>query len=379
MESQMKIKTVPDVRHLPTLVLLEVIKLCSDFTTLHSLLLASRTFASIFNDNARTITEAIMASSVPEQIQAPMRAVVRIRTRTHGCQNVGEVKDTLLDIKNMKPLPDIQETALLRKFVALAHQIHSLTHTCLEYYMEKCQALKPSRLKDPTFRYIPVSRKAWPMRPPGERYQLPILNPPSWIEEQGVLMNLWRFQAFYELQTARAKQQLGWTSIEIDDLEAMSILDFYDFRVHQLDQLLTVKEFIDDLRQMTHNTQYSKLPQVSSENGCFSLVCSPEPHFENLRDDKWDQSRWYIDKRTIGWIFHRMMSIGWRSPLEDSEFTPYRKYGFAIWDRERMVNLGFLPERKSDMVVNDSPLSFIWRSILSKEEDEAIREASMSR
>lgn len=57
-------------------------------------------------------------------------------------------------------------------------------------------------------------------------------------------------------------------------------------------------------------------------------------------------------------------------PLKPVSFEPWRRLGFALWQTERMVELGFLGSKDSTYGLRDSEeLWFIWRSILTPEED----------
>lgn len=47
-------------------------------------------------------------------------------------------------------------------------------------------------------------------------------------------------------------------------------------------------------------------------------------------------------------------------------FEPYRKYGFAIWDDQRLIDLGFL--RRGSIRRDYHFYCFRWRSIVTDEE-----------
>lgn len=49
-------------------------------------------------------------------------------------------------------------------------------------------------------------------------------------------------------------------------------------------------------------------------------------------------------------------------------FQTWRKYGFAVWDDKRMVNLGMRHPRKASVISNSIPYSFRRFSILTEED-----------
>ena len=335
-------------QRLSTELLLKIIKLLPDFTTLRSLVMASERIESIFSGAPHEIVAAVMPSSAPNEneIYTSMIAVIAIRTGTHVCQDASQVKDWVLDMqKNKTPLSAMPVSALLlRKFVGLAHRIHVIAHACLDYYVAKCQALKPAQLADPHFRYPRLS-SSWLVRPDGEETELPDLEPPTWAEEQRVLSELWKVQVFYELQMARRTGQLAWSVNALSDLKAMGVLDFYGVKAYPRERLLTVVEFIDRFRRATQvpatrtHSHCFQMPQDPAGRSVFDGVCSPKPCAQKERESSGRKRE--PPSRNLAWVFQRQMSSHWGSPLQGCDFSPFRHCGFAIWDNDRMIALGF--------------------------------------
>ncbi|KAL2020403.1 hypothetical protein VTK56DRAFT_8446 [Thermocarpiscus australiensis] len=364
------------LEQLPAELLIKVLRLSPDLTALHSLLLASPAITRVFSQAARDITDAVVSASLPLPTQAAVGAVMRIRASAHDCRSAADVS-ILAQEKDPRPLPSAAATpALLRRFVALAHEIHVLAHACLENYIDRCLALRPARLRDPNFRY-PGTGTAWLARPEGEPYEVPAQEPPSWIEEQRVLRDMWLAQVFYETQLARLKGRLGWTEGEMRVLEGLSAVDFYHLSGYRREQMLTVVDFLDrrSCERRARSPPAFRMPQPRAKEGNFHLVCSPEPVFASSKEDKWGQGPAHLDRAPMAWVFQRRLAADWRSPLRCITFEPYRAYGFAIWDHKRLVSLGFFSEDKARALMEPCGLYFTWRSILTDEEIEAARGA----
>ncbi len=73
---------------------------------------------------------------------------MRICVSAHKCRYVDDVYALYYE-QTPPPLPSAAAPALLRRFVALAHQIHYLTYAYLESYLERCTtSLRPILLPD---------------------------------------------------------------------------------------------------------------------------------------------------------------------------------------------------------------------------------------
>ena len=370
------------LEQLPAELLLKVLCFTPDLSSLHSLLLASARVSRAFPQAARHVTDAVISASLPPLTQAAARAVVRIRVSAHECRCVDDVR-ALHHEQTPPPLPSAAAPALLRRFVALAHQIHCLTHACLESYLERCTtSLRPILPPD---RRFPRALNGGPVLPPredGTPYEIPAQEPPSWIEEHRVLRSMWLVQAVYELQRARLDGRLVWTKAEMASLERLSAVDFRGLRCYgcESEQLLTVVDFLGQLSgERTGSTPIAfRMPQPPcAGQGSFHYICALELQF-GFRQDKWDQGRDRLHSNPLGFGFNRSIASGPRSPLQCISFEPYRRYGFAIWDNKRLTSLGFFHGDKARAWLQPDDLYFIWRSILTDEEVEEARRLSLA-
>ncbi|KAK3326852.1 hypothetical protein B0H66DRAFT_530840 [Apodospora peruviana] len=151
---------------LPTEVLLQILKTCTDLSALYSFINTSTRLASVFDNHAAEIVETVLRSVVPGPVRRVMRMVVYIRTGGRFDDQRWEHED-IISMTPAAPLPTdgyisaggfrarrwedmIIGTAaaaaeepppppalLLRKFLYLAHKIH------VQFFFE----LKVGRLK----------------------------------------------------------------------------------------------------------------------------------------------------------------------------------------------------------------------------------------
>jgi hypothetical protein len=72
-----------------------------------------------------------------------------------------------------------------------------------------------------------------------------------------------------------------------------------------------------------------------------------------------------VEKPPTGWRLYRAMVTDHRYRYSSVPFEPYRKYGFAFWQAERMANLGFEDDQGPDFDESDALRRyFVWQSIL---------------
>lgn len=147
----------------------------------------------------------------------------------------------------------------------------------------------------------------------------------------------------------------------------------------KMEQMLSVVDFVRELTKDQHSpiedvlTRFLHCPPLSVRNNAYHLPCSPKPYqfFSQFGSRKETRNVDYvIEDGTIGCRFYQLMTRNTRPPLKAVSFKPWRGLGFALWQTERMIELGFLGPRESAYgLVNSEEPWFIWRSILTPEED----------
>ncbi|KAL3428481.1 hypothetical protein PVAG01_01990 [Phlyctema vagabunda] len=388
---------------LPSLILLTIVKLLPDLASLRHLDRASPVIASLFNDYGPEITEAVMSTSLPEAIQVLIRSIVIIRSKSIPSRSLDDFKEEFLfrdkpclDYGNgneciLRLFPDpktrgcqtcgicgfiprhseikwLTHPSILRSILDSAVQVQQLTFSCLQKMIDRCLALRPSHLLDPRFIYRerPNYRSKCPQRrPEGRPYTPRDSGPPTWVEIQRVSRAMWRIQLFLDLKTGALDSNLGWLHDDATRLQSTSIEEFWSpYGSDRLEQLRTVVEYLQELE--THDGiipgTLHRLPTITTEAKAQWPQRSANDilAFEDV----------YAAK---GFHFSQRPEHGRESALKGVDFGLYRRFGFYIWEQERMVGLGFLNPSSSTGPEAEDPNSymtrynlwFTWESILS--------------
>lgn len=197
----------------PSPILLSIVKLSPNLPSFRSLEKASPTVASLFNECSAEITEAIISTSLPEQIQILIRVVIIIRSDSIASNSLDTFIDTYLGRErrcglehalvclrrtyptsgerpescrkcSKKPLSfkivSSTSPTVLCSILDLACQIQCLTDYCLRTMIDRCMALELSHFLNPRFQYIrrPCGNTCPQRRPLGQRYQQKNSGPP---------------------------------------------------------------------------------------------------------------------------------------------------------------------------------------------------------
>lgn len=206
------------LRNSQLLCLLLIVKLTPDLASLRNFDLASSAVAALFDECGVEITTAILASSVfiSEGVRGLIQTVTTIRSnlvlsksldeflqsyihRDAPCKDIlrGSVcarRRCVLSIEDSpdpysrcyrtcRPaqIPASTPVPVLRGILSLVTQIDNFTSHCVQKMLERCMALKPSRIKDRFFhyKYHPFEGRCPQRRPEGELYELKDFGPPS--------------------------------------------------------------------------------------------------------------------------------------------------------------------------------------------------------
>jgi hypothetical protein len=269
--------TPQDLLHrLPTELLIEILKHCSDFTSLWSLIHVSRHLQTVCHTNAVVIFNAVLSSSlIPAEIRSVMWGVLCVRAGSFQSQTLAHAAEFAVNIQegadsglsHLIVLPGLRW-----KFVRLTHRIHSLAHSCIDSCLQSCSAFSTAQ---------PAS-----------------LGPPSWTEEQRALLAFWRMQFFFELKVASFRRRLDWPPGELTLLNLTRIKYFYQQDFVQ-EQILTALDFIEGLRASdisppssgkgSSARDPSTLPFLlpnPPQGTEYSLICGPHPSPPRMTKDK---------------------------------------------------------------------------------------------
>jgi hypothetical protein len=394
--------------NLPTEIVIDIMKHSTNLTRLWSLVNASSRFELIFMAHAWDIVENVMTKSIPACTQALMKIVLATRVSPDLFIGISDVagymskREVIVGVgdkdsnkpreKSLGPMPQSMSPQVLYDFVKLAHTIHGVAHACLDFYIEKSLSAKPQRIGDADLQdYKSIQRMLYSeCQSPGQPFQPKNFGPPTYLEEQIVIRALWQLQLFLNMKTALRMGALDhWSEEDLNqlrtvvDIPEMTRLS-RDLRCKtnclcKVEQILSVVDFVQEITEDQHSpiedvlTRFLHHPPSAVCNKAYHILCSlkPYPFFGKVgeRNTLRDVDS-MIERRTKGCVFYRMMTRNNRVPIEPVSFKPWRRLGFALWQTDRMVELGFLgPKESAYGLVNSEELWFIWRSILTPEED----------
>ncbi|RFU29553.1 hypothetical protein B7463_g6770, partial [Scytalidium lignicola] len=397
-----------DLLHqLPNELLLNILKKCPDFSCLWNLINTSPRLLSIFNRCAPEIIEAILCSTISASTEPLMRAVIGIRSRSFECRTWTEAKN--LSLATQSPTRTLRfsnppiPAAVLRKFVLLAHNIHVLTHVCIERCLQRflsttanpapvAAAEAAAACSDPWHEDgadtdTRIIRKA---EFPDQRPRFQDLAPPSWINEQRTLCTVWQIKYFYELKVGRLKGRLHWSAWDLSSLQFATIPSFYS-GFERL-QVLAALDVIDELRMMNGVVEKSAEFESESEYGStshsFAWSRSPVP-FQLPRVvrvsrvtltccgsgggdwgvEQCGEKRESLREDTAAWRYSQGGDVrgGGQRPLRCQSMDAFGRFGYFLWDRRTIAGLRLWSEGNSVDVKNLTRHFLHWSSILSDE------------
>lgn len=344
---------------------------------------------------SREIVDEVLTKTTPGCTQTLMKMRMAVATRMTpelfiGVENV--TGDRSRGKLSGRPIHrDIPPHALY-DFLEKAHTIHGVAHACLDFYIERSLGAKPECISDNDLQdFKSIQSVLYSERQsPGEPFQPKEFGPPTYLEEQIVIRALWQLQLFVDMKTAHSTGALShWsekdnkhlkTMADIPEIARLSCDPGCNMNLScRMEQIMSVIEFIQEVTQDQRGPLEDVLsrclhsPPLAVLNQAHRLPCCPKPYpiSEEIcgREVLIDIDT-RIERRTIGCSFYQIMTKNARPPVKHVSFKPWRRLGFAIWQTERMVKLGFLgPKASGYGLINSEEPWFTWRSILSPEED----------
>ncbi|KAH9220470.1 hypothetical protein DL95DRAFT_479112 [Leptodontidium sp. 2 PMI_412] len=291
---------------------------------------------------------------------------------------------------------------VLREVLATNRKILRLTLDCLQYYLDKFQPLRPSRLADWTFRYKAIFKdvknfeRPWRLNPAEVPYPVQAFESPSWIEQQRVIRALWRIGLFYEFKDAIGTSCILWPEKDISRAWTIGLKYFYDVPMYLPDGdgarlmeedlcadsgPITFEDTLleDELvRSVLDYLAEDRDPMLESTYFQFKAAWEP-PLVPPIQHERGWESLDTCHNSPMWRFFYLMSGPATQhksdpmSPLQHVPFLPFRRLGLAIWCRLRLSRHGFLSDldRNTQELYDPNEsmsLCAAWRSVLSAEE-----------
>lgn len=370
---------------LPEELRIQIIKLSPDPFSLRSLAHASPAMGRVLDRHALEIVEVVLEATVTLKIRRMMGAVLKARFSVFPASlseaQTAAQTDSTMATEEMRSSGLNRAAAAVRSLLASAANVHAWSHACLEHLIRKSMELRPSTLikKAPGY----TRREEFENAESRKDYIPEDTGPPLWVEEQRMMLPFWQLQFFLELQGAGHKDSLhtSWPGQDVDVLSQSSADGFYDVSNCNREQILTACDFLGAVTSGTiasveavHHKAYS-LPTIPWVEGAVSKCrCAEALEKERNNPYKLSPGFEYVDYLgPWGYRFYCVMSSidGWEDGYMLTlvyPFQAWRKYGFAIWDDKRMIDLGMRHPTKPSVHKNAFFYSFRWWSLLTEEE-----------
>ncbi|KAK1993085.1 hypothetical protein LX36DRAFT_674086, partial [Colletotrichum falcatum] len=337
--------------NLPTEILLQILTQIGDVHCLWNLLASSPAAGRVFDQYRDDIFwPSVLGGVVPPQTQDVIRCIVSLRSgafrSTPLGQLAGKIRDREAGIvlgRGSEPgysLPTMDAAAaaapslaVMRSVLAAASRVHALSRLCIAHYLAALAAAQAAGRLDAAPGGLADGR-------------------PSWVEEQRTVRAFWRVRLVLELnlaaRTSRVQAPDGGGAATAGaggrpgeaDVEA-----FYDSTTSNLKvahhEVMTAVDFLRDsglggASNRAAAAATSVLSRMASDSW---PAASTSPSTARMPPDSATRRSSLVLPADGLWIVDSMGRNA-HSPIKYAGFGPYRKMGFAIWDRERLSRLG---------------------------------------
>ncbi|KAK2018036.1 hypothetical protein LZ32DRAFT_599919 [Colletotrichum eremochloae] len=362
---------------LPTEILLQILTQINDIHCLWNLLISSPAAGRVFNQYCDDIFwPSVRDGVIPPQTQDVIRCIVSLRSgafrSTPLDQLASKIRDREAGIVLGQSselgynLPTMDTTAkpsltVMRSILAVASQVHALSRLCISHYLATLSAAKAGGRLDTA--------------PEGL-----VDGQPSWVEEQRTIRAFWRVQLVLELNLAARTFQVVQSSDDgTGDARELDVEAFYDSTTSNLKvayhEVMTAVDFLKEnvLGETPYNvTVLNRMP--SNKRPAMSI----SPSTARMPLDSATRRSSLVLPADGLWIVDSMARNA-HSPIKYAGFGPYRKMGFAIWDRERLARLGLASPPGHGRVTGLGSYFSFWLNLLDTYEmsraEERMREA----
>lgn len=366
--------------NLPVPLVVLILKSSLDLRSLGYLIQASPAAAATFEQDCDKITEAVITSTLPTQLQQLVRTIITVRTddsivktRSDSLAALDEfINSYVFGDAGSRPLSKTSaHLSVLRSVLDLASDIEHHAQSFFETHVNRVNEVHPSHLVKPSFRF---SYEPFEDHPEGRPYQPAKCGPPSWVENHRVCRALWRIQLYNDLAPFIGSEdgpRRVWGRLTPWELDEMQCVYDHLQEIHPSDKY-------------TSDSQPSpRLPAIAPTNSTQDWAAQAPPKDTDTAF-AWGQDPESANHPSPGYnFFHAGCLHMPSSPLKESSFRPFRRLGFGIWDLQKMAGLEMLnPPKKFNSPANgqwyvmgvDKRLSqddlfFTWRSVENNEPD----------
>ncbi|KAK2046390.1 hypothetical protein LZ31DRAFT_552294 [Colletotrichum somersetense] len=362
--------------NLPTEVLLQILTHITDIHCLWNLLVSSPAAGRVFNQYCDDIFwPSVLDGIIPPQTQDVIRCIVSLRSgafrSTPLDQLAGKIRDREAGIvlgqssEMGYSLPTMDTTAkpsltVMRSILAVASRVHALSRLCIGHYLANLSVAKAGGRLDTAPEGLADGQ-------------------PSWVEEQRTIRAFWRVQLVFELNLAARTSKVQYPNEGTGTPRELDVETFYDSTTSNLKvayhEVMTAVDFLKESDFLKVSDNITGLKRMPWDN---RPAMSISPSTARMPPDPATRRSSLVLPADGLWIVDSMGRNA-HSPIKYAGFEPYRRMGFAIWDRDRLARLGLASPPGHGRVTGLGSYFSFWLNLLNTQEmsqaEEMMREA----
>ncbi|KAG4422958.1 hypothetical protein IFR04_003870 [Cadophora malorum] len=391
MDSKIKGPAAASINTAPPEILLQIAKSVPDLRSLHHLALALPSIYRLWISHGSEILREVTSnrSVTTPQVRDLILLVALLRSGEMPVWSFDTflerfVRPTLvLNSAPESPCSIPTPTSCPLSVLGTAGRMYHLTHSCLEYYLERLREVQP-RLQRPVDQgfdyeapYGPheMMVPGWLREVEGIFYETPCMEPPSWIEEQVVFRAFWRLQLLYDFRQAGKQSRLdGWSESDVSRIANLQLDELFPCahpHMTTYHEIVSVQEYLDESSggDLPPQEEASKedvgLAEIPDDAWSWVLRSGTVRHLQYSPNG-------LLNRGPVHLALHGLISRD-ESPINGVSFSVFRRLGFALWDNQRLATLQLADEplyvgQETTLRKRPSQFWFSWRSILSEEE-----------
>ena len=330
MDSEIKGPAAASINTAPPEILLQIAKSVPDLRSLHHLALALPSIYRLWISHGSEILREVTSnrSVTTPQVRDLILLVALLRSGEMPVWSFDTflerfVRPTMvLNSAPESPCSIPTPTSCPLSVLGTAGRMYHLTHSCLEYYLERLREVQP-RLQRPVDQgfdyeapYGPheMMVPGWLREVEGIFYETPCMEPPSWIEEQVVFRAFWRLQLLYDFRRAGKQSRLdGWSESDVSRIANLQLDELFPCahpHMTTYHEIVSVQEYLDE------SSGGDLPPQEEASKEDVGLAEIP--------DDAWS---WVLRSGTVRHLQYSPNGLLNRGPVHLERDHPEREHG----------------------------------------------------
>ena len=352
------------LQKLPVELQLAVLCYLPDLPCLYRLSCASRSMNAVFESRPVEILEAIM-SDLTQDLRYLLRAnavalastLIDIAPLDAGYENDSYRREhTYMSLKLQDcghPLPPTLPLANVQQLVLMSCRIEQLAVSFFNTYLTRFNRIELGS----TPPSAPASGNALSQSDNPSPREKANFTPRaicsiSWCEYYRIISSLWQIQLGFSTCDLSKMRSL-WSKMVAEADRLIRYTQLTDKRAHwEQDTIACVKDFLEEEEKTLMITSLKHLQNESDQfttptqsQFILPLIASPSPDLSRLENSE----RGSVQRGSSAYLWFSANTAHFpRELFEDKDWQHFRRLGFGIWDRKRMIYMGLMSKTFDD-------------------------------